>query len=135
MNLSKDEEAQIRKAIETIEEQEIRNVLNGKAAAVALEMSDDLAVNAPNNRVLRKTDILELMKQQTGLQYSLLERHREAMVIHRDCVVTLGYEIAVPKGDVPNSGKKINRRYTNVYYLDDGHWRLIGRQATNISVQ
>lgn len=135
MNLSKDEENQIRKAIEAMEEEEIRFVLEGDTAGATRDWADDLAVNAPNNQVMRKPGILELMRQHTGLQYSLAERHRQAMIIRRDCVVTMGYEIVVPKGNVPNSGKTINRRYTNIYYLENGGWRLIARQATNISVQ
>ena len=75
------------------------------------------------------------MRQHTGLQYSLAERPREAMIIRRDCVVMMGYEIVVPKGNVPNSGKTINRRYTKFYFFEDGRWRLIGRQATNVSLQ
>ncbi len=135
MNLSKDEENQIRKAIEAKEKEELRFVLEGDTAGATRDWADDLAVNAPNNQVMRKPGILELMRQHTGLQYSSAERHREAMIIRRDCVVTMGYEIVVPKGNVPNSGKTINRRYTNVYCLEDGRWRLIGRQATNVSVQ
>jgi Domain of unknown function (DUF4440) len=92
-------------------------------------------VNAPNNQVLRHAEILERMQQHTGLQYASFERHREATVIRRDCAVTMGYEIVAPKGNVPNSGETINRRYTNIYYFEDGGWRIIARQATNVSVQ
>ncbi len=84
---------------------------------------------------MRRDQILGLMKQHTGLQYSSFERHREATIIRRNCAVTMGYEIVVPKGNVPNSGKTINRRYTNIYCFEDGGWRIIARQATNASVQ
>jgi hypothetical protein len=47
----------------------------------------------------------------------------------------MGYKIVVPTGNVAISGKTINRRYTNIYYFDDGAWRVIARQASNISVQ
>ena len=135
MNLSNEEETQIRKAIETTEEHEVRDVLNGNVAAMAALGSDDLTVNAPSNQVRHQAQILELMKQHTGIQYSSFERHREAMVVRRDCVVTMGYEIVVPKGKVPDSGKTINRRYINVFYFEDGTWHLIARQATNVSVK
>ncbi len=125
MSLARDEENQIRKAIETIEEEEPLLVLKGDEAALTRVWADDFTVNAPNNQVIRKPEILERMKQHTGLQYSSFERHREAMVIRRDCVVTMGYEVVVPKGNVPNSGKTINRRYTNIYYFEGGRWRPI----------
>ena len=134
-NMSKDEENQIRKAIDTLEEEELSFVLKGDEMAATREWSEDLAVNAPSNQIRRKPEILKLMEQHTGLQYSSFQRHREAIVIRRDCVVSMGYELVVPKGNVPDSGKTINRRYTNVYYLDDGGWRLVARQATNVSVK
>lgn len=135
MSLSADEEAQIRKAVEAIYNQEPAGVLKGDQAAQTHLWAEDFAVNAPSNQVRRRVEILELMKQHTGLQYSSFERYREATVIRRDCVVTMGYEIVVPKGHVPDSGKTINRRYTNIYYLEDGGWRLIARQATDVSLQ
>jgi len=135
MSLSADEEARVRKTVEALEEEEIQLVLAGDVAGAAREMADDVAVNAPNNQVVHKPEILEHMKRQTALQYSSVERRREAMVIRRDCVVTMGYEIVVPTGNVPNSGKTVNRRYTNIYHFDDGQWRIIARQATNVSVK
>ncbi len=135
MSLSPREEAGIRKAIESIDDQEPVDVLKGDEAALTRFWAKDLTVNAPSNQVRRQTEVLQLMKQHTGLQYSLFERHREAIVIRRNCAVTMGYEIVVPKGKVPDSGKTINRRYTNIYYLEDGGWRIIARQATNVSVK
>ena len=135
MHLSKDEEARIRKSVETIDDEEPIGVLKGDEAAQTRFWDPELTVNAPNNQIVRHAEILKRMEQQTGLQYSSFERHREATVIRPDCAVTMGYEVVVPKGDVPDSGKTINRRYTNVYYFEDGTWRLIARQATNISVR
>jgi hypothetical protein len=44
--------------------------------------------------------------------------------IRRNCFVTMGYEIVVPKGHAPNSGQTINRRYTNIYYSANDNPRL-----------
>jgi hypothetical protein len=135
MRLAADEEAQIRKTVEAIDDEEPASVLKEGQAAQTRYWAPDLIVNAPNNQVLRLAEVLERMKQQTALQYSSFERHREATIVRRNCAVTMGYEIVVPKGNVPNSGKTINRRYTNIYYFEDGGWRAIARQATNVSVQ
>ena len=135
MSVTADEEAQIRKTVEAIDDEEPALVLKGDVSALTRFWAADVTVNAPNNKVVRHDQVLEAMKHHTGLQYSSFERHREAMVIRRDCVVTMGYEIVVPKGNMPDSGKTINRRYINVYYLEDGGWRVIGRQATNVSVK
>jgi hypothetical protein len=135
MSLSADQEAQIRKTVEAIDDEEAAGVLKGDPEAQTRFWAADITVNAPSNRVVRHDQILGLMKQHTGLQYSSFERHREAIIIRAKCAVTMGYEIVVPKGQVPDSGKTINRRYTNTYYLEDGGWRIIARQATNVSVK
>jgi hypothetical protein len=62
-HLSKNEEDQIREAIEAMEREEIRFVLEGNVAAADRDWADDLAVNAPNNQIMRKPGILELMRQ------------------------------------------------------------------------
>jgi hypothetical protein len=41
----------------------------------------------------------------------------------------------VPKGNVPDSGKTINRRSINIYHFENGGWHIIARQATNVSVK
>jgi ketosteroid isomerase-like protein len=135
MSLSADEEAKIRETVEAIDDAEPADVLKGDSAALARLWAPDLIVNAPNNQVVRLAEVVERMKQQTALQYSSFERHREGTIVRRNCAVTMGYEIVVPKGNVANSGKTVNRRYTNIYCFEDGGWRVIARQATNVSVQ
>jgi Domain of unknown function (DUF4440) len=135
MSLTAEEEAQIRKAVETTEDEEAAGVLAMDVAAQSRFWARDVTVNAPNNQVVRLAEIIERMKQQTALQYLSFERHREATIVRPNCAVTMGYEIVVTKGNVPNSGKTINRRYTNIWYFEDGAWRAIARQATNVSVQ
>lgn len=135
MSLTADEEAEIRKTVEAIDDEEPVGILKGDVAGQTRLWAADLTVNAPNNQVVRLVEVLQHIKQQTGLQYSSFERHREATIVRRNCAVTMGYEIVVPKGNVPNSGKTINRRYTNIYYFEDGGWRAIARQATNVSVE
>jgi len=136
-SVTPDEEARIRKTVEAIDDEEPVGVLKGDVSALTRIWAADLTVNGPTNQIHRHAaaQLLEMIKQHTGLQYSSFERHREAMVIRRDCVATMGYEIVVPKGSVPDSGKTINRRYINVYHLEDGGWRLIARQATHVSVE
>lgn len=133
--ISPEDESRIRKEIDTLEEKQRLDVLNGNVDDTAALMAEDIAVNAPDNRVHRKAEITNMMKQHTGLQYTQLDVHREAIVIRPDLVETMGYEVVVPKGNVPNAGKKVTRRYINIYIHEAGRWRLIGRQATNISIE
>ena len=73
MSLTADEEAQIRQAVEAIDDEEPAGVLKGDEAAQTRFWAIDVTVNAPNNQVLRHAEILERMKQHTGLQYSSFE--------------------------------------------------------------
>jgi hypothetical protein len=134
MILTPEKETQIRQEVEAIEDQESAAVQNGDLTRQSPHWAPDMIVNAPDNHVLRIAEVIERMRQQTTLQYYHFERHREATIVRRNCAVTMGYEIVVPKGNTPQSGKTINRRYTNIYYFEDGAWRAIARQATNISV-
>ena len=47
----------------------------------------------------------------------------------------IGCEIVVPSGMPQILGKTMNRRYSSVYYLKDGGWRIVAPQATYVSVK
>ena len=65
MSLTADEKAQIRRAVEAIDDEEPVGVLKGDEAAQARFWATDLTVNAPNNQIVRHAEILERMKQHT----------------------------------------------------------------------
>jgi hypothetical protein len=44
-----------------------------------------------------------------------------------DTVIVMGRETVVPKGNSPDSGKTIDRRYTNIWMKRKGKWRLVAR--------
>jgi hypothetical protein len=135
MGSTEQDESAVRKAIEAMDDAEAAAVLTGDPQGPARLWANDLIVNAPNNQVMRFAQILDRMTHQTALQYSSFERHREATLVRRDCAVTMGYEIVVPTGNVPNAGKTVTRRYTNIYHLEEGGWRVIARQVTNAAVE
>ena len=81
MSLTAEKKAQIRQVVEAIDDEGPAGVLKGDPTALARLCAPDLIVNAPNNQVLRLAEVLERMKQHTGLQYSSFERHREATLV------------------------------------------------------
>src|SRR5271167_2781480 len=68
MSVTADEEAQIRKAVEAIDDEEPVGVLKGDVSALTRFWAADLTVNAPTNQVHRHAaaELLELIKQHTG---------------------------------------------------------------------
>jgi ketosteroid isomerase-like protein len=116
-------------------EQEIRRldlahadaVLRGDLAAMDKLWTKDFTVNNPFNEIDKADRI------RTGaVTYSSFIREAESVLIHGDTVIVMGREIVVPKGDSPDAGKTINRRYTNIWMKRDGKWRLVARHASVI---
>jgi ketosteroid isomerase-like protein len=119
-------------------EQEIRRldlahadaILRGDLAALDKLWTEDFRVNNPFNQVDRADRI------RTGaVTYSSFVREPETVLVHGDTVIVMGREIVVPKGNSPDSGKTINRRYTNIWMKRSGNWRLIARHASVICPQ
>ena len=102
-------------------------VLRGDLAALDKLWTEDFKVNNPFNQIDRADRI------RTGaVTYSSFIREPETVLIHGDTVIVMGREIVVPKGNSPDSGKTINRRYTNIWMKRSGHWRLVARHASVI---
>lgn len=116
-------------------EQEIRRLDRAHADAilradqVALDKlwTEDFRVNNPFNEVDKADRI-----RSGVVTYSSFVREPEAVLIHGDTVIVMGREIVVPKGNSPDAGKTINRRYTNIWMKRWGQWRLIARHANVI---
>ena len=116
-------------------EQEIRRldvahadaILRGDLVALDKLWTKDFKVNNPFNEIDQADRI------RTGaVTYSLFNRVPEAVLIHGDTVIVMGREEVVPKGNSPEAGKTINRRYTNIWMKRSGNWRLIARHASVI---
>lgn len=116
-------------------EQEIRKldiahadaVLRGDLAALDKLWTEDFRVNNPFNEIDKADRI------RTGaVTYSSFGRVPESVLIHGDTVIVMGGETVVPKGNSPDAGKTIKRRYTNIWMKRKGQWRLVARHASVI---
>ena len=116
-------------------EQEIRRldlahadaILRGDLAALDKLWTEDFKVNNPFNQIDRADRI------RTGaVTYSSFTREPETVLVHGDTVIVMGRELVVPKGNSPDAGETINRRYTNIWMKRSGRWRLVARHASVI---
>ena len=116
-------------------EQEIRKldlahadaVLRGDLVAMDKLWTEDFRVNNPFNEIDKADRI------RTGaVTYSSFVRVPESILVHKDTVIVMGRETVVPKGDSPDAGKTINRRYTNIWMKRQGKWLLVARHASVI---
>ena len=102
-------------------------ILRGDLASLDKIWTEDFKVNNPFNEIDKADRI------RTGaVTYSSFVRVPESIQVHNNTVIVMGRETAVPGGNSPDSGKTINRRYTNIYMKREGKWRLVARHASVI---
>jgi ketosteroid isomerase-like protein len=107
-------------------------IFRGDAVALDSLMDDDITVNHPTNRIVKeKKELLDLI-QQGVIRYTRFERYPEVFLFFKDMVVVMGNETVVPAEGAPNAGTVLQRRYTNIWMMRDGKWRLTVRHANNV---
>jgi hypothetical protein len=67
------------------------------------------------------------------IRYSRFERRIEAVRVSGDLAVVMGSDTVVRKGNEANAGPTVQRRFTNIWRLTGGSWRLIARHANVIA--
>jgi len=63
------------------------------------------------------------------------ERITEKVTFTGDIAIAMGNETLQPSGKMPNAGKLVKRRYTNIWMKVKNSWQLVARQSTIISVE
>ncbi len=98
------------------------------AAGVRTVWAEDFVVNAPNNAVLRREEVIAAMAQDL-LDYRDFRKHITLIDQKPEVTVIMGYDTMIPiKG--PGAGKQVVRPFTDIWAKRGGAWRLIARQAT-----
>jgi len=121
-----------REMIRKLELAHAKAIFNGDAEGLDSLMDDDITVNHPTNRIVKeKKELLDLIKKGV-IRYTSFERYPETFLFFKDMVVVMGHETVVPAKGAPNSGRILLRRYTNVWMIRDGKWRLTVRHANNV---
>ena len=102
-------------------------VLSGDLNEMDKYWTEDFMVTNPFNEI----DKADRIRNGT-VTYSSFKRVCEAVQIHENVAILMGKETVVPKGKSPDSGKIINRRYTNIWMKINGLWKLVARHASVI---
>lgn len=95
----------------------------------------NLRVNAPNNRILSREDLVRMVGS-GEIRNEVFERTAEQVVVTGDVGVVLGREVVYP-GAVSEQARMygqrtLNRRYTNVYLRTPAGWKHLARHANVI---
>lgn len=86
--------------------------------------ADGFVVNSPLQQVLDKARVLALL-QAGRIRHTTYEHEIEHVSRHGDVVVVMGRDRVTDLAD----GAVSQRRYTNLWRLEDGRWRSIARHA------
>jgi ketosteroid isomerase-like protein len=120
--------AQPAQEIRALDAEEASAMLAADLAALDRIWAPDSAVNAPDNAVREKSQVLAAVRD-GRIRYSGFERTVERVDVRGDVAISMGGEVVVPKGDRPDAGQPLTRRYTHVWLRSGGRWALVGRHA------
>jgi hypothetical protein len=71
-----------------------------------------------------------------SVSYAEVEQKIEYAGSHGpDLVVLMGEEVVVPRAGAPNAGKRIHRRFTDIFRRENGEWRHDVRHANVVSIE
>jgi hypothetical protein len=114
--------------IRTLEERSRIAFLAGDVPTLDAMWDQRLLVNSPLNIVNDKARVLDLLG--TGrIRHTMDEVEIEHIARYGDVVVVMGRDTV----DGPPSNVLTHRRFTNVWQLQDGGWRMIARHAQVIA--
>lgn len=91
----------------------------------------DFVVNSPENKVLRRSEVFAALKA-GELDYGKYETVVESFTVHGDVAIMMGHEDITQVGGA-HAGKKLVRRFTNVWQKRTDAWVLLARQSTIVS--
>jgi ketosteroid isomerase-like protein len=114
--------------IRALDAAEARAMLGADLAELGNLWSERFVVNAPDNLVKSKAQVLEAVRD-GRIRYSAFERTVERVVIDGDVAISMGGEGVVPVGDRRDAGQRLSRRYTHVWQRTGETWSLIARHA------
>jgi hypothetical protein len=97
--------------------------------------SSTFVANTPSNSVVPGDRLLEMFAAGT-IRYDEVTQTIEYAGSHGpDMVVIMGEEVVVPGEGAPDAGRRIVRRFTDVFRRENGEWRHDLRHANVIRVE
>jgi ketosteroid isomerase-like protein len=124
--------------VRALDNQERIAALKRDIPALERLWSEQITINAPNNRVVvgRRSN-LDTFVRSGIINFSSFERAIEFIRIDGDFAVIMGLETVTPISDAPSAGlvagQSVKRRFTNIWRKEGDAWRLYWRHANVIA--
>jgi hypothetical protein len=110
-------------------------VANLDLEAIGKIAHPNLRVNAPNNRILSREDLVRMIGS-GEIRNEVFERFPEQVAVTGDVGVVMGREVVYPGAASEQARmygqRTLNRRYTNIYLRTPAGWRHLARHANVI---
>lgn len=123
-------EEQLRK----MEQLQVQGVLKQDSALILKIVAKDLLVNAPSNTIVNLKMAMDALKL-GYINYSSYEQQIDTIEVVDNIGIVMGLETVKPAGLTGNVGKTEKRRFTDIWMYRKKQWKMIARQATNISIE
>jgi ketosteroid isomerase-like protein len=120
--------------IRKLEDAQREAYLKKDTAALYNIFSPDFVVNAPTNKITTLQQLKYLIRS-GEVDMEVFERVTEKVTFNNNIAIAMGNETLHPTGKMPNAGKMVKRRYTNIWMKNKNSRRLVARQSTIISVE
>ena len=107
----------------------------GDIALFASGHAPECVVNSPANRVISGAQA-EAAFAAGMIDYAAADRVIDHVAkLPGGMIVVMGEEILRPRGRSQDAGKRVRRRFTDLWRAVDGVWKISVRQATIIAVE
>ena len=118
-----------------LEQLEARAVLKSDTVRLFKKLwAPEFIVNGPANVVINRQEVAALFKA-GKIDYESFDRTIEKISIIENTAIVMGSEEINPVGVSDHAGKRLIRRFTNIWMKRKGNWKLVGRQATISSIK
>lgn len=110
-------------------------VANVDLKAIAAISHRNLRINAPNNRILTRDDLIRMVGS-GEIRNEVFDRIPESVIITGNIGVVMGRETVLPGANSEQAqmyGRRtLQRRYTNIFIREGKVWRHLARHANVI---
>src|SRR5690606_40755533 len=113
----------------------IEAMTSGRISTETERYSSTFVANTPSNRVVHGDELLALFES-GNLRYEHVEQRLEYAGSHGpDVVVLMGEETVVPGEGKADAGRRIRRRFTEVFRRENAEWEHDLRHSNVVSVE
>jgi ketosteroid isomerase-like protein len=120
--------------IKKLEDAQREAFLKKDTTTLYKQLSPNFVVHAPTNKITTLQQ-LKLLIRSGQVDMEAFDRVTEKITFIENIAIAMGNETLRPTGKMPNAGKTVKRRYTNIWMKNEKSWLLVARQSTIISVE